>query len=206
MIIRYKKREILGVSVSLSEAEVHWRAFLESLIKRGLHGVRFIVSDDHKGIKAARTAIFSGVMWQRCQFHLAQNAQHYAKSQSMREIIAGLMREIFDSRDLDSARQRVKEIVVEYEKTAPEFVNWLEENIEEGLTVFSLPPSIRKRLRTSNMMETLNKQIKRRTRVAALFPNPESCLRLVSAVVQEIHEEWVCGKKYLDLSEWLSKK
>jgi putative transposase len=193
------RREIIGVSVAMSEAEVHWRTFLEGLQKRGLKGVRLIVSDDHSGQRAARESIFPSVPWQRCQFHMAQNAQHYAPKQSMRVEIAEQLRDIFNARNIHEARELVKETVEKYNKKAPDFTRWLENNIEEGLTVFQFNPSIRKKLRTSNMLEAVNKQVKRRTRVAALFPNTESCLRLVSAVLQEIHEDWVCSRRYLNI-------
>lgn len=196
------QREVLGVSVSLSEAEVHWREFMQSLVKRGLTGVKLIISDDHQGLRAARQAVFSGVNWQRCQFHMAQNAQAYVPKKAMREEIGQTMRDIFNARNLDEARLRVKETVEIYQKKAPDFALWLEENVEEGFTVFNYPTSMRRRLRTSNMLEALNKQIKRRTRVAGLFPNPASCLRLVTAVVQEQHEEWSStNRSYLNLEE-----
>jgi len=198
-------REILGVSTAMSEAEVHWRDFLESLIKRGLKGVKFITSDDHAGLKAARMAIFPSVPWQRCQFHMSQNAQHYSPNKPMRSEIAKIIKDIFNSRNVHEARDRVKEAITNYKDKAFEFTSWLENNIEEGLTVFQLPETLQKRVRTSNLMETINRQIKRRTRVASLFPNTDSCLRLVTAVVQEIHEDWVCGKKYIDMSNWFKE-
>ena len=194
-------REILGVSVSLSEAEVHWKAFLNDLQKRGLHGVELFVSDDHAGLKAARKAVFPSVPWQRCQFHLAQNAQAYAPKMAMRAEIAQVMRDIFNAPSCDAARRQVSLAIQQYEKSAPDFVQWLEDNIEEGLTVFNFPRGLWRKLRTSNLLENLNREIRRRTRLANLFPNKESCLRLVTAVVQEIHEDWITGKKYIDFDK-----
>ena len=194
-------REILGVSVSLSEAEVHWKSFLSDLQKRGLQGMELIVSDDHSGLKAARKAVFPSVQWQRCQFHLAQNAQAYAPKITMKPEIAQTMRDIFNAPGYEEARRQVTFAVKRYEKSAPEFAVWLEENIEEGLAVFSFPRGLWKKLRTSNMLENLNREIRRRTRLANLFPNKESCLRLVTAVLQEIHEDWITGKKYIDLEK-----
>lgn len=199
------KREILGVSASLSEAEVHWREFLKSLQSRGMHGLRLGISDDHHGLKNARMAVFPSLPWQRCQFHLAQNAQAYAPKKSMRLEIAEVMREIFNSPTLEIAREMVRRAVVKYQKLAPEFAKWLEENIEEGLTVYQFPKEHWKRIRTSNGMERVNREIKRRTRVAVLFPNKESALRLVTGVIIEIHEEWVTGKQYLDMSPLLNQ-
>ena len=190
-------RVLLGVSVSLSEAEVHWREFLGSLQDRGLHGVKMIVSDDHIGLKAAREARFAGVPWQRCQFHLQQNAGHYVPRLSMRTEVAADMRAIFDAPDREEAERRLKLAVQKYEKTAPKLAVWMAANVPEGLTVFSLPTAHRRRLRTSNLLERLNKEIKRRTRVATLFPNEAALLRLVSAVLMEISEEWETEKIYL---------
>jgi len=194
-------REMLGLSVSLSEAEVHWKQFLEGLQKRGLKGIRLIVSDDHTGLKAARQAVFPSVPWQRCQFHLAQNAQAYAPTKIMKPMIGQAMRDIFSAPSLRQAEEMVQEIIKRFEKSAPEFTAWLEENIEEGLAIYQFPRPFWRRLRTSNLLENTNGQIKRRTRVVRIFPSPESCLRLITAVVQEIHEDWVTGKKYLDMEK-----
>lgn len=199
------KREIVGASMKLSEAEVHWREFLQHLQARGLHGLRLIISDDHVGMKAARRAVFPSVPWQRCQFHMSQNAQSYVPKQSMREEMGESMRDIFNSPTLDMAREMVRRLVERYQKQAPEFTKWLEENIEEGLTVYQFPKEHRKKIRTSNGMERVNREIKRRTRVAVLFPNKESALRLVTGVIIEIHEEWLTVKKYLDMSPLLER-
>jgi transposase-like protein len=193
------RRSILGTSCSLSEAEVHWRHFLQSLLDRGLHGVRFIVSDDHAGLRAARAALFPGVPWNRCQFHLAQNAMAYVPQVAMRREVAQDLRTIFNAADEEEAKRRLSYMIDKYEHTAPKLAQWLEPNVTEGLTVFLLPPAHRRRLRTINALENLNKQIKRRTRVATLFPNEASVLRLVSAVLCEFDEEWETGRTYLNM-------
>jgi len=185
--------------MSLSEAEIHWREFLSSLQQRGLSGVRLITSDDHAGLKAAREALFSSLPWQRCQFHLAQNAQAYSPTKSMRSEIGQAMRDIFASPDLESARDRVRKTIARFEKRAPDFASWLGENVEEGFAIYRFPSAHRKRLRTVNGIERANREIKRRTRVAVLFPNKESALRLALGVLVEIHEEWVTGTRYLDM-------
>jgi transposase-like protein len=200
------KREILGASASLSEAEVHWRGFLEHLQSRGLRGLRLIISDDHAGMKKARSAVFPSVPWQRCQFHLCQNAQSYAPKKTMRAEIADTMREIFNSPTLEMARAMKRAAIQKYEKSAPEFAKWLEENIEEGLTIYQFPKEHRRKLRTSNGIEKVNREIKKRTRVAVLFPNKESALRLVTGVILEIHEEWVTGKVYLNMDCLISSQ
>ena len=199
------KREILGASASLSEAEVHWREFLKNLQLRGMHGVRLGISDDHPGLKNARMAVFPALPWQRCQFHLAQNAQAYAPKKTMRLEIAEVMREIFNSPTLELAREMIRRAIEKYQKKAPEFVKWLEMNIEEGLTVYQFPKEHWKRIRTVNGIERVNRELKRRTRVAVLFPNKESALRLVTGIIIEIHEEWVTGKQYLDMEPLLNQ-
>jgi len=193
-------RSVLGVSVSLSEAEVHWRDFLQSLCARGMQGVRYIVSDDHSGLKAARQAVLPSAPWQRCQFHLAQNAMHYIPNISMRPKVAQEIRDIFDAKDHQDAAAELKRFVERYEKLAPKLATWAEQNIPEGLTVFQLPPKHRKRMRTTNMLERQNKEIKRRTRVATLFPNEQSVLRLITAVLVELSDEWETGMRYLTMN------
>lgn len=194
------KREILGVSVSLSEAEVHWREFLKSLLARGLHGVRFIASDDHSGLRAARESLFNGVAWQRCQFHLQRNAQAYVPKKSMQKNVSDDIADIFAAPCGRLARQRLKFYVEKYAESAPQLAEWMEENLPEGFTVFELPKKHRKRMRTTNPLERLHEEINRRTRVARIFPNEASLLRLVSAIEMEISEDWLAGKRYLDMN------
>lgn len=191
------KRTVLGVSVSLSEAEVHWREFLASLIKRGLHGVELIVSDAHEGLAAARKACFNGVAWQRCQFHLQQNAMHYVPKVHMRPEVANDLRAVFNAPDRHEAERRLDLAVAKYATSAPKLAEWIQANVPEGLAVFALPQAHQRKLRTTNQLERLNKEIKRRTRVATLFPNEASLLRLASAVLAETSQEWETGKTYI---------
>lgn len=193
------RRAVLGVSVSLSEAEVHWRDFLASLQDRSLHGVQLIVSDDHAGLKAAREARFPGVAWQRCQFHLQQNAAKFVPRVALRAEVAADLRAVFDAPDRAEADRRLQMAAKKYEKTAPKLAAWIEESVPEALTVFAVPAAHRRRLRTTNLLERLNKEVKRRTRVATLFPNEAALLRLVSAVLMEISEEWETEKIYLHM-------
>lgn len=201
------KRSVLGVSVSLSEAEVHWREFIESLQRRGLHGVKAVTSDDHKGLRAARQARLTGVLWQRCQCHLQRNAQAYVPRKELSAGVATEIRGIFDAGDRLEAEQRLERMVKRYEKKAPALSRWAEENIPEGLTVFELPERHRRKLRTNNCAERLNEEIERRTRVARLFPNEASLLRLVSAVLAEKSEDWESGRAYINMKdEWPEEK
>lgn len=191
------KRRILGVSVSLSEAEQHWRLLLEELIGRGLEGVQLIISDDHHGLRKARQALFTGVAWQRCQFHLQQNASQYVPRKRMRAEVAADIRAIFNAPDRAQAEGYLKQMVVKYADVASELADWMEAAIPEGLTVFDFPQAHRRRIRTGNMLERVSQEIKRRTRVIRIFPNQSSCLRLVSAVLMEISEDWETGRIYL---------
>ena len=192
-------REVLGVSVSLSEHEVHWRAFLQQLQARGLHGIEMFTSDAHSGLKAALNAVFPSVAWQRCQFHLQQNAQHYVPKKYMKTEVSSDIRAVFNATTKAEAERLLRVVVEKYSVTAPDLSVWMEQNVPESLTVFKLPESQRKKLRTSNPLERVNEEIKRRTRVVRIFPNPESCLRLVAALLMEISEEWQNGKRYLPL-------
>ena len=192
------KRTLLGVSVSLSEAEVHWRAFLEGLRKRGLEVTKLITSDDHAGLRAARRAVFPNLPWQRCQFHLQQNAQNYVPNVALRPQVARDLRSVFNCADRGQADERLAKLVEKYRRPAPKLAEWMEANVPEGLAVFALPEPHRRRLRTTNALERLNRELHRRTRVATLFPNEASLLRLVSAMAAEISEEWETGRIYLN--------
>ncbi len=214
-VLENGQRSVLGVSVSLSEAEIHWRTFLRSLMDRGLHGIGMIVSDDHAGLKQARQACFPGIAWQRCQFHLMQNAMHYVPKVSMRTEVATDLRGVFNAPDRHEADRLLSQLVTKYQDSAPDFSTWIESDVPEGLTVFELPATHRRRLRTSNMLERVNQEIKRRTRVATLFPNEASLLRLVSAILSEISailseisailseisDDWETGKVYLTMPQ-----
>lgn len=191
------KREILGVSVSLSEHEVHWRTFLESLRERGLGGVQLVTSDDHNGLRIARQAVFGGISWQRCQFHLQRNAQAYVPRKEMQAEVAEDIRIIFNAPDRTTAESYLAKTVEKYRKNASRLAEWMAVNIPEGLTVFSFPAAHRRLIRTTNGVERLHREVRRRARVVSIFPNPASCLRLVSAVVSEISDEWLTGRTYL---------
>lgn len=191
------KRQILGVSIATSEAEVHWRTFFSRLVARGLSGVQLIISDHHAGLGAARKAVFGGIPWQRCQFHLQQNAAAYVPKVEMRQEVAADIRSIFNANERSGAEVRLKEIVAKYRQSASKLAGWLEENIGQGLTIFNFPVAHRRLIRTTNGLERVNQEVARRTRVARIFPNEASLLRLTSAVLMEISEEWEAGKAYL---------
>ena len=191
------RRALLGVSVAVSEQEVHWRQFLQSLVERGLSGVELIISDAHTGLVAARKAVFGGLPWQRCQFHLQQTAQAFVPRQEMKREVAAAIRAIFNAPSRSAAESLLAQTVQQYAKSASKLATWLETAIPEGLTVLAFPASHQQRLRTTNGLERLNQEIRRRTRVVGIFPNEASCLRLVTALAMETSDEWEAGKVYL---------
>jgi transposase-like protein len=136
---------------------------------------------------------------QRCQFHLQQNAQAYVPRLDQRAEVARAIRSVFECSTRHAAEQRLKEIVTHYTKSAPKLATWLEENLPQGFTVFSLPAAHQKRMRTSNALERVNQELKRRTRVARVFPNEKSLLRLITALLSETSDEWETGKIYLNM-------
>ena len=168
-----------------------------------------MTSDNHSGMGAAQRAIFGGVAWQRCQFHLLwilsqnpeQNAQAYVPKEEMKRQVASKIRSIFTAPDLVTAQGLLTLAIKEYEKSAPKLSLWLESSIPEGLTVFTLPENQRRLLRTSNGLERVNKELRRRFRVVGSFVSEASCLRLASAVLMEISDEWETGKVYLTMEK-----
>ncbi len=195
------RRSILGVSVSMSEAEVHWRDFLLRLKARGLRVDDMITSDDHEGLKAALKTTFPGVPWNRCQVHLQRNATAYVPKVEMRKEVAQDIRDIFNAPSREEADRLLEIAVKKHEAKASKLAAWMSENLPDGFAVFSLPRYAQKKMRSTNLSECINKQVKRRTRVVGLFPNEEAALRLISAVLMEISEEWESGKRYINFDE-----
>ena len=193
------RRRLLGVSCALSEAEVHWRGFLDGLVARGLRGVTYVVSDDHAGLRAARRAVLPGATWQRCQFHLAQNALHHAPTLAIRRRIGAELRRVWDAPTLADAEAELRRLVASYAEAAPDLAAWLEANVPEGLAVFTLPEGHRRRLRTANPIErAVQQEIKRRTVKVRVFPSRDALLRLVSAVLAEIDDDWLAtDRRYI---------
>ena len=195
------KREVIGVSCRLSEAEVHWREFLQQLQKRGLEGVQLIVSDDHSGLRAARRAVFPSVPWQRCQFHLSQNAQRYARRSDQRAAIATDIRDIFNAPSGGEAEAMLRARVEQYHDRNPELADWMETNLRKayGLsfcTFYLAAHSHQQRAGEPKPSDSPAYPGRR------YLPNTESALRLITAVVEEIHEDWLIGKQYLSLVDF----
>jgi transposase-like protein len=167
------------------------------LQSRGLHGVLLFTSDKHEGLKSGLRTVFPSVPWQRCQFHLQQNAQAYVPRFDMKAKVASDIRHVFNTPEFSEAQRLLQITIEKWKKSAPKLSGWMEENISEGLTVFQFPEEYRKKIRTNNPLERVNKEIKRRTRVVSIFPDEASCLRLVSALLLEISEEWETGNRYI---------
>ena len=195
-IDRQGERHVLGVSIAVSEAQVHWRDFLQSLVDRGLSGVTYIVSDDHPGLRAATRAVLPAARWQRCQFHLSQNAIQHAPNLKWRKDIGPALRAVWTAPDLESAEAALKRLVADSRRSASKLSLWLERNVAEGLAVFKLPPEHRVQMRTSNLIErAIQRELKRRTRKICVFPNEASLERLVTAILVEIDEKWRNSQK-----------
>ena len=194
-------RELLGVEVADTESEATYQELFRSLKRRGLSGVELVISDDHEGLKAAIARHFQGASHQRCQVHYARNLLGMV-SYARRKDLAADLRAIFAAPDREQALQIASSVAEEWRKKGNERVaERIEEHVEECLTCLAFPESHRRRIRTTNGLERLNQEIKRRTRVVRIFPNEESCLRLVTALAVEQSEEWITGRRYLDMSE-----
>ncbi|HAF71199.1 MAG: Transposase mutator type [Acetothermia bacterium 64_32] len=194
-------REILGLMIGDSESEASWSEFFGRLKARGLHGVDLVVSDDHKGLVKAVETHFQGATWQRCQTHFVRNILDACPKSLQREL-HGRLRLIFDAPDLATARRLMDDVIRDYVQRAPKAIERLEAGFEDAMAVMALPERYRKRLRTTNGVERLNQEIRRRERVIRIFPNEESALRLIGAVLIEIDEAWTTGHRYFDMTEY----
>jgi putative transposase len=194
-------REILGVEVADTESEATYHELFRSLKARGLRGVELVVSDGHEGLKAAVCRHFQGASWQRCQVHYARNLLGMVSAKKRKELGADL-RAIFAQVSRERALGLASSVAEKWRGKGNERVaEHLEEQVEECLSCLAFPESHRKRIRTTNGQERLNQEIKRRTRVVRIFPNRDSCVRLVTALAVEQSEEWVTGRRYLDMEE-----
>lgn len=192
-------REHLGVWNADSENEQSWSQVFRELKERGLKGVEYVVSDDHSGLVKAAKRQFQGIVWQRCQTHFIRNVLSLVSKKDRKKIVVYL-KEITGSNSLESARKRIRETVDTLEASHPKVAEFLDTYSEEILGVYALPESHRKRMRSTNMLERYNQEIKRRTRVVRIFPNEKSCIRLVSALAIETNEEWM-ARLYLNMNQ-----
>jgi putative transposase len=192
-------REVLGAWVANSESETCWGQVFGELKQRGLRGVRYVVSDDHGGLVRAVGRHFQGAAWQRCQVHFLRNALALCAARE-RPLVVGLLKTVTDAPTRPAALEAIRQAVVELEKRAPKVAALLEEHGEEILAVYALPEAHRKQMRTTNLLERQNQELKRRTRVVRVFPNEQSCLRLVTALLMETNQEWM-ERLYLRMEE-----
>ena len=195
-------RQVIGVSMAPGEDATSWGEIFRALIERGVDPstVSCVTSDDHCGLREALRRYFPHVGWQRCQTHYQRNAASKVLRKHRGEVHDQL-RDVFAAPELEEAQRRAEQMIEHWSRRLPEFSEWLEETIEQTLTVFRLPRKHRVRLRTTNNLEKLHQEVKRRTRVVRIFPNRRSCLRLVTALAMEQSEEWLTGSRYLTMTE-----
>lgn len=196
-------REILGLQLGDSESEASWSDFLGTLKRRGLSGVDLVVSDAHGGLVHAIQRHFQGATWQRCQTHLTRDVLD-ATPKALRDELHEHLRALFEAPDLATARTLLHQVVETYAARAPKALAALEAGFDDATAVLALPEPYRRRLRTTNSVERLNEEIRRRERVIRIFPNRASAIRLLGALLQEQHEQWITGHRYLDMTAyWL---
>jgi len=193
-------REVLGLRLGDSESEGFWRDMFDWLKGRGLHGVAFVVSDEHKGLVGAVRRCFQGATWQRCQVHFGRNVLSHTPSRHKAALAEGLKR-VFRAESAKEAREKAHALMDEMESKAPRAVACLEDGLEDALAVLALPEKYRRRMKSTNMQERLIQEVRRRERVIRIFPNEASAERLIGALLAEIHEEWQ-GRRYLDMDEF----
>jgi transposase-like protein len=194
------RRSILAVELAHRESRSSWRDFLLELRERGLTGVEFVVSDDHAGLRQAIVEVLPEAAWQRCYVHFLRNALDYVPRKVDDDCLREL-RWLYDRRNFAEARRDLAAWLAKWQVTYPKLCGWVEEHIEETLTFYRLPRQHHKHLKSTNLLERLNEEIKRRTHVVRIFPNAESCLRLVRALAVEMHENWLEAHRYLNMDD-----
>lgn len=192
------RRQILAVELAHRESQTSWKDILLALRTRGLRGVEFVVSDDHPGLKRAIAEVIPEAVWQRCYVHFLRNALDHLPRKAVDDCLQEL-RWLYDRRDLAEAQKDLVQWLERWGKKYPKLCEWVEENIGETLTFYRLPLSHHKHMKSTNMLERLNEEIKRRTRVVRIFPNAASCLRLIRALAVETHEGWLEASRYLNM-------
>jgi transposase-like protein len=198
-IDREGRRQILGVEMAGRESAASWREFLRGLKERGLHGVEYVVSDDHEGLKKAIRETLAGCLWQRCYVHFLRNAFDHLPRKGDPECLQEL-RWFYDRRALKEAQADLAAWIAKWQPRYGKLVAWVEDNIEETFTYYALPAAHHKHMKSTNMLERFNEELKRRTRVVRIFPNEASCLRLIRALAVERHEQWQEENRYLNMT------
>lgn len=197
-INREGRRCVLAVELANRESATSWRDFLVKLRQRGLRGVELVVTDDHAGLKQAVVEVLPEAAWQRCYVHFLRNALDYLPRKANDDCLVEL-RWLYDRHDLEQARQDLAAWLVKWQSKYPKMCSWVEANIEETFTFYRLPAEHHKHMKSTNMLERINEELKRRTLVVRIFPNAASCLRLVRALAVEIHEDWIEATRYLNM-------
>ena len=192
------RREVLGVELANRESRSSWKSFLEALRKRGLRGVELAITDDHAGLVKAIQEVLPEAAWQRCYVHFLRNALDYLPRKADDDCLTEL-RWIYDRRDLHEARRDLGAWLRKWEDRYGKLCSWVEDNVEQTLTFYQWPRAHHKHLKSTNMLERINQELKRRTHVVRIFPNEASCLRLVRALCVEIHEDWIEQHRYLNM-------
>jgi putative transposase len=192
------RREVLGVEMANRESLNSWKEFLEGLRQRGLRGTELVITDDHQGLKKAVAEVLPEAAWQRCYVHFLRNALDHLPRKADDDCLMEL-RWLYDRKNLDEARRDLGVWLAKWQSRYPKLCNWVEENIEETFTFYRWPLAHHKHLKSTNMLERVNEELKRRSHVIRIFPNPESCLRLMRALAVEIHEDWIEQHRYLNM-------
>jgi len=192
------RRNVLAVELANRESQSSWREFCLALKERGLHGVELVITDDHAGLRKAIAEVFTEAVWQRCYVHFLRNALDYLPRKADNDCMTEL-RWIYDRRSIEEARQDLAAWLKKWSSRYPKLCDWVEGNIEETLTFYRLPRQHHKNLKSTNLLERLNEEIKRRTLVVRIFPNLAACLRLVRALAVEMHENWIEATRYLNM-------
>ena len=193
-------RQILAVEMANRESRSAWKDFLVGLKARGLKGVELVVSDDHAGLVAAIGEVIPEAAWQRCYVHFLRNALDHLPRKHGDDCLQEL-RWLYDRRDLAEAKTDLAAWLAKWSPRYPRLTGWAEENIERTLTFFRLPRQHHKHLKSTNMLERLNEEIRRRTYVVRIFPNAQSCLRLVRALAVETNENWMEANRYINMDD-----
>jgi len=193
------RRCVLGVELANRESEGTWSDFISSLKKRGLRGVEFVVSDAHEGLQNAIMRSLPSAVWQRCYVHFLRNALDHMPRKADPDCRVEL-RWVYDRRTVEEARADLEVWMKKWAARYPKLCEWVDENIDETFTYFRLPRGHHKHMRSTNLLERVNEEIKRRTHIVRSFPNAQACLRLVRALTAEIHEEWQEGNRYLNMT------
>lgn len=192
------RREVLGIELAGRESQSSWRDFLVGLRQRGLRGVELCITDDHSGLKKAVAEVLPASAWQRCYVHFLRNALDYLPRKADDDCLMEL-RWLYDRRCLEEARRDLGAWLSKWSARYPKLCGWVEENIEETFTYYRWPQAHHKHLKSTNMLERINEELKRRSHVVRIFPNPASCLRLMRALAVEIHEDWIEQHRYLNM-------